>query len=192
MDGPSRPPLVRTMTRRQARGAAPCKPGGAVCFGHCERNAKWGSDRIVPISQKNEVSPGIRYAILETAMGITLAAYLFPTEAEAGRYADSPGKPRDDCPLSRNLAAMDPQSRPPVFGACHLIVMLVFLEGARLGPLRFPALSLFAQRLRFYKVKRFSPSSEIPAVHDRAFNGAMLVDCEIYHSFAGGKVAVQR
>ena len=76
---------------------------------------------------------------------------------------------------------------------CHLIVMLVLLDGAKLGPPRFPALSLFAQRLRLSNVKSLSPFlAESLRCMTRLVNVAMLVDCEIYLSFAGGKAAVRR
>ena len=143
----------------------PCKPVGAVVLGIVSANAECGSDRIVPISRKNGVSSGNtpcnsgRRWVLPWRHICSLRSRALPGTRTA--------------PASRGTAIRSAGTWPRWVRngghaslGCHLIVILVFLHGAKLGPLRFPALSLFAQRLRLSKVKRLSLSSEIPAVHN--------------------------
>jgi hypothetical protein len=154
-------------------------------------------------------------------MGITLEEYLLLSEARGIQERLDPSEPRNDhrsagtlrrwirgsamgvCQALRN-DRQSPQSRirngvvlvaEKRWGepSCHLFVILLFSEGAQFGRPLFRPNCPFLPGDYAYPSEEFDPClPEFAPFITRLVNEAMLVDCEIYLSFAGGKVPVQR
>lgn len=199
---------VRTMTGRRGSFAAPLTNWGRDWFGQCQSERKSRSSRTVLYFP--EVGRPEDAMQVERRLVITSKAYLLGPNRHSWpgwvRNSKNPRRMRygeQASPMGRTVVAFRPrpETERPGYGrsvgrepSCHPSVIPCVQCGCAARTPRFPPDCPFLCRESAYPIYQIDscPAESVRFKTERWVNGPMLVNCEIYLSFAGGKVAMQR